>query len=122
MSDGSSATICGQCGEVFECQAHRMQHCWCGQLPLLIPTEGASCWCPECLRLALIQKTEAVATAIQQGKRVNDTTQYAHLPLQSGLDYYVEHGRYVFKPWYLLRRGYCCGNGCRHCPYERITK
>ncbi len=19
---------------------------------------------------------------------------------------------------YLLERGYCCGNGCKHCPYE----
>jgi hypothetical protein len=20
---------------------------------------------------------------------------------------------------YLLRRGYCCDNNCRHCPYEK---
>jgi hypothetical protein len=23
----------------------------------------------------------------------------------------------VFTAAYHLRRGYCCGNGCRHCPY-----
>lgn len=24
----------------------------------------------------------------------------------------------VFTARFLARRGYCCGNGCRHCPYE----
>jgi hypothetical protein len=33
-------------------------------------------------------------------------------------DYYVEHGRVVFTESYLLRRGTCCGNGCRHCPFR----
>jgi hypothetical protein len=34
----------------------------------------------------------------------------------------------VFTEKYLLKRGYCCQNGCRHCPYGfdkskgRITK
>ncbi|MCC6232821.1 MAG: hypothetical protein IT580_09270 [Verrucomicrobiales bacterium] len=26
-------------------------------------------------------------------------------------------GRMVFTAAYLLRRGFCCGSGCRHCPY-----
>jgi iron complex transport system substrate-binding protein len=33
-------------------------------------------------------------------------------------DYYLESGRMVFTANYLQRRGYCCGSGCRHCPYE----
>jgi iron complex transport system substrate-binding protein len=32
-------------------------------------------------------------------------------------DYYMENGAMVFTGSYLKRRGYCCGNGCRHCPY-----
>ena len=32
-------------------------------------------------------------------------------------DYYIERGAMVFTASYLKRRGYCCGNGCRHCPY-----
>lgn len=32
-------------------------------------------------------------------------------------DYYIENGAWVFTASYLKRRGYCCGNGCRHCPY-----
>lgn len=32
--------------------------------------------------------------------------------------FYEENGRIVFTESYHLNRGYCCGNGCRHCPYE----
>ncbi len=39
-------------------------------------------------------------------------------PLVEGVDYYVEHGLYVFTAHYLRRRGYCCQSGCRHCPYD----
>lgn len=36
-----------------------------------------------------------------------------------GEDYYVnENGLVVFTAKYLLERGYCCGNGCKHCPYN----
>ena len=33
------------------------------------------------------------------------------------LDFYIENGKYVFTKEFHLSRGYCCGNGCRHCPY-----
>lgn len=33
------------------------------------------------------------------------------------LDYYIENGLYVFTAWHHLKRGSCCQNGCRHCPY-----
>jgi hypothetical protein len=32
--------------------------------------------------------------------------------------YYNEQGYMVLTAKYLLDRGYCCGNGCKHCPYE----
>ena len=34
-----------------------------------------------------------------------------------GVDYYFEDGLMVLTEKYLKDRGYCCGNGCRHCPY-----
>lgn len=37
--------------------------------------------------------------------------------LKEDKDYYVERGSMVFTASYLKRRGYCCGSGCRHCPY-----
>lgn len=33
-------------------------------------------------------------------------------------DFYWEGGYMVFTSAYHLRRGTCCGSGCRHCPYE----
>lgn len=33
-------------------------------------------------------------------------------------DFYMENGKKVMTEEYHLRRGYCCGSGCRHCPYE----
>jgi hypothetical protein len=34
-------------------------------------------------------------------------------------DYYLlPDGRLVFTEQYHLKRGYCCGSGCRHCPYN----
>ncbi|MBL7806900.1 MAG: hypothetical protein JNN28_03755 [Saprospiraceae bacterium] len=40
-------------------------------------------------------------------------------PLAEGVDYYIEKGYWVFTEHYLLKRGQCCGSGCRHCPYRK---
>lgn len=32
--------------------------------------------------------------------------------------YFSSEGNVVFTAEYLLKRGYCCGNGCRNCPYD----
>jgi hypothetical protein len=36
-------------------------------------------------------------------------------------DFYIdpETGLIVFTALYLFNRGYCCGSGCRHCPYGK---
>ena len=47
----------------------------------------------------------------QDGKVTQDE------PLREGIDFDMEDGLMVLKQSYLLRRGYCCGNGCRNCPY-----
>ncbi|MFM8953460.1 MAG: DUF5522 domain-containing protein [Planctomycetaceae bacterium] len=33
-------------------------------------------------------------------------------------DYYIENGLLVYRAVYHMKRGSCCGSGCRHCPYE----
>lgn len=30
---------------------------------------------------------------------------------------YIEGGLLVYTAAYHLKRGHCCGSGCRHCPY-----
>ena len=47
-----------------------------------------------------------------------------HLPKESlllGIDYYIENGFWVFTEKYHLDKGVCCGNKCKHCPYEHIN-
>jgi len=35
-------------------------------------------------------------------------------------DFYLdEHGNVVFTAEFLKKRGFCCGNGCKNCPYEK---
>jgi hypothetical protein len=33
-------------------------------------------------------------------------------------DWYLENGLLVYTAAYHLKRGHCCGSGCRHCPYD----
>lgn len=39
-----------------------------------------------------------------------------------GVDYYFENGLMVLTAHFLLKRGYCCNSGCRHCPYPKEEK
>jgi Family of unknown function (DUF5522) len=38
---------------------------------------------------------------------------------KEGVDYYFENGMMVLTGHFLRKRGYCCTNGCRHCPYPK---
>lgn len=42
--------------------------------------------------------------------------------LVEGEDYYFnEDGYVVLTEKYHLKKGNCCGNGCKHCPYEYLN-
>jgi 2-iminoacetate synthase ThiH len=38
--------------------------------------------------------------------------------LKNNVDYYIEGERVIFTALAHIKRGQCCGNGCRHCPFE----
>jgi hypothetical protein len=38
------------------------------------------------------------------------------------MDYYLDDGFVVFTEKYHLKRGYCCKNNCKHCPYKENVK
>ena len=110
---------CSNCGESFTCGPESGEHCWCEHLPhiSLIAGEDQDCFCPRCLSEA-IQKSERASTL--PDKHVQPLTERSQdsqcLPVE-GEDYYLEGGALVFTARYHLRRGYCCENRCRHCPY-----
>ncbi|MBX6360028.1 DUF5522 domain-containing protein [Pseudacidobacterium ailaaui] len=39
--------------------------------------------------------------------------------LKKDVDYYMDGPFLVFTEAYHLKRGYCCGSGCRHCPWKQ---
>lgn len=113
---------CSQCGEVFQCATGESgAGCWCNNYPpLFTPDPVINCMCPSCLHHASVAKindyvatlTVEKAMAANKAKDLPPTKQ-----LIEGIDYYLEHSNYVFTAWHHLRRGYCCKNNCRHCPY-----
>jgi hypothetical protein len=43
---------------------------------------------------------------------------YNELPKLEPEDFYInEQGYRIFTEKYHLKRGHCCKNGCKHCPY-----
>jgi hypothetical protein len=51
-------------------------------------------------------------------KKEKRTVKVVAMPIEEG-DYYLnESGLMVFTAQYHLRRGYCCGSKCKHCPYN----
>jgi hypothetical protein len=86
-----------------------MEECWCNELPSLHPiADGSDCLCRACLSDKISAQTSRLASS-QEIRRSS---------LVEGEDYYREGSAVVFTAGYHLRRGYCCGNGCRHCPYK----
>ena len=42
--------------------------------------------------------------------------------LKEGIDfYYNDQGFIVLTEKYHLDKGFCCGNGCLHCPYDYVN-
>lgn len=53
---------------------------------------------------------------------MTSAAEQAHsVAVSAGRDFYTDPdtGLMVMTALYLLNRGYCCGNICRHCPYDR---
>lgn len=106
VDSGGTPKTCWRCGARFECGSRDgAVQCWCEDLPPIQPTTaGADCLCPACL-----------TTEVSLQNRKADRSSSA---MVEGVDYYMEGAAVVFTAGYHLRRGSCCGSGCRHCPYS----
>ncbi|MBO9703536.1 MAG: hypothetical protein J7604_25230 [Sporocytophaga sp.] len=72
-------------------------------------SEKGDCYCPLCLNKIVNEKLGVNSSLDSKRKKE---------PLVEQEDYYYnEQGNWVFTSKYLLKRGYCCKNGCKHCPY-----
>jgi hypothetical protein len=87
-------------------------------LPHLGPIAASDqdCLCPDCL-------AQMTAKMSLDGNRATDgpiSSTSSVGPLVEGEDYYLEGAVMVFTASFLLRRGYCCESGCRHCPFDAL--
>lgn len=109
LAPGSgSAARCGGCGESNRCQhlenAAEAGACWCGAwIPAASQTSERACLCRECL-----PKTHHLLEKDPAGEADGYTD--------------PDTGFWVFSRAYHLRRGSCCGNGCRHCPWPEAEE
>jgi hypothetical protein len=91
---------CERCKTEFTCESNNPnnQPCWCFSLPpISLPNDSFNdCLCKNCLL---------------EFKKKNED------PLNKKENFYFENGLMVLTEVYLKKRGFCCGNDCRHCPY-----
>ena len=120
----SSEITCLQCGTNFSCGSNGKDKCWCAAYPKIMqPDASKQCMCPSCLareigeRLSSLMFTTPLQDMLEYAAAYADSTSTVEY-----IDYYKEQGYTVFTSWYHLKRGYCCGNGCRHCPYPKDRK
>jgi hypothetical protein len=113
----SCAITCPLCGEPNDCQLAMTDAykgpCWCVRetfppdLLARVPEAArrVACVCRRCVLAA--QSAEAHTRP---------------LPRPRAGDFYIEGERVVFTAQYHRRRGYCCGSGCRHCPFDPLER
>ena len=83
--------------------------------PPVLESINGDCMCEKCLKGEVDSKIKAFTqSGIPSGirEKIEGNTK-----LLENIDYYIENGLYVFTSWFHLKRGSCCQNGCRHCPY-----
>ncbi len=110
---------CPQCGETLTCNATQDQPCWCAGYPAIMPISAeAECLCRDCLTRAIGRRIAEMITSRSHQSMLEYAGRYrSDGDLIEHIDYTLEAGNYVFSAWYHLKRGTCCGNGCRNCPY-----
>ena len=118
-----SISFCLHCQQPFNCGAsNNTTSCWCMQLPYVLRVEETqACLCSSCLKqkvMAACQVLLSQHTVIELKKNMRHYYPHDNTAQVEGIDYYIENGLWVFTAWHHLRRGSCCKNGCRHCPYQ----
>jgi hypothetical protein len=115
---------CAKCGKELQCEAAQIDACWCSSYPAVLPPGASSeCLCSDCLKEKLAPVMAKIVEDVKAGRRENDVARLS-APLNKlieGIDYYLDGGRWVLTEWFFLKRGYCCGSGCRHCPFDHVN-
>lgn len=115
-----SGQRCQQCGAHFGCGSGEAVPCWCNAYPSVMqPDPALSCLCPACLAKTMRERIRQRFCNLSREECLALARPYRNQkPLIEHLDYYLEKGNWVFTEWFHWKRGQCCGNACRHCPFN----
>jgi hypothetical protein len=106
--DASRCPLCGGANDCQLCTADAYKGpCWCFRAK----TEDLLAQVPADLRNKA-RICRACATKFHRAKASQGAT-----PKILPGDFYFDGGLIVFTAAFHLRRDYCCGSSCRHCPY-----
>lgn len=118
-----SAVQCPQCRQPFECSVSALEPCWCSAYPRVpLDLSVDVCLCPQCLAQTVGSALECYIDSHDREQALALASDYAdEKNLTEYIDYRIEQGLYVFTRWFHLKRGQCCGNACRHCPFDHVA-
>lgn len=132
----STQSTCHHCQQAFGCgvESNLDSACWCIKLPNIaslpeVNTEGentannvpskSQCLCPECLKLKIAAQINTLMEQKSLDEMLVIAAPFAKPPsMVEGIDFNLENGFHVFTSWFHLKRGSCCSNGCKNCPYS----
>lgn len=112
---------CSVCNAEFDCGTSEPTiRCWCESLPAIMPLSfEQDCQCPSCLPRTIGKRIQELIDNLETDRLVSIAAPYrSRSELVEHIDYTIEDGKYVFSKWFHLKRGTCCGNACRNCPYQ----
>lgn len=124
-----SDQICPVCGHLNYCRIANgglyKGACWCEQSDIPVHVlrflsevqPEPSCLCHLCMT-AVVRHAKDLHEPAEILSRVREAIGARPDSVDSYLD---EDGRVVFTAEYHIKRGYCCGSGCRHCPYSPVA-
>jgi hypothetical protein len=111
LSHTDSCPLCGRANDCQLCTSNTYKGpCWCARVEIpeallaKVPEQSRNkvCICHNCvLQYHRAKSSGGVSQSLLPG------------------EFYFEGGLLVFTAKHHVRRGFCCGNNCRHCPYPK---
>jgi hypothetical protein len=126
--DLSRAERCPVCGGDNQCRVAKGHlykgACWCAEINVpsrIFSALSADCLEPTCICRScletLAQLSDEMGDPADIVSKIKKTLENSRLAAHEEDCYLDENENVVFTAEYHLRRGTCCGNGCRHCPF-----
>ncbi|MBB1366937.1 hypothetical protein H5154_11160 [Pseudoalteromonas sp. SR44-5] len=113
---------CSQCKASLTCNVDDIDTCWCNELPAILPLDNTttSCLCRVCTLAKINQFLSTLYLRPLKEQLTFAKSFQTNANLIEHLDYEMQNNYMVFSRWFFLKRGKCCKNNCKNCPYKNV--